>query len=623
MTNHFIRSVVETARPDLASSDGLRLAKKLTELEEKCQFASGQDNDGSLKLLYVHLVREAIHIENVYLCLLALKKLKLNNLLRFFNLDLATPREILKLVSNYFQIDEPNQQKTTREQVTTRNSILPGVENYVITDQDLKLVKSFHIGLRAQGMPTQLIQLRDAQDNETEENFGDALTLYESSGTHYENFLRVSMKHLMCASHDVLQKYCKDKIELRSIWFNYLIECGRYIDAISFCDSIGDETSSLYVKHIKQQRGNQVNELLPGEVREFLLAGQAKWTNARQLDMASSIAGGFGQQKSLFAEIAAHHLKHDRLNLALSMSLTFGQANQILDQYLARHDYHPINLGSLSRSGAVYFSNSQLLYHLINAACYGLNTNPIVIKSACIDLGLLDELLQMIALQHDPNDQLLGHMLERLEGIMESGLQERLDMIDPKLSKSTMSAVLRFLKREDERETSMKMITIMIAAINIFLMKLDPLAPSSTIAQSVSNLEIMFDGLSEYLEELTFNATDDLVRAINNLVIAIKSRLDALADSEIIRDNFMKIVDKIAGLCLIDARYKSAAILYSQVEDNVSAIKALMRTGETDTVMNYALLVRDITVNRITINYIKHLKLEPEVIEDFIRRSKL
>lgn len=618
MANDFIWNILESARDDLVSDEVPKLEKKLAELDEECcQFFSHQDRDDSFKLLSVQLVKEAIKITNVQLCLLALKRLKLNQLISLLNPDITSSSEIFKLVSNYFQLGELEADPTDTK---TGHRLVPET-NLDHDKQGSNAIKS-----SVQEPSNVLSQLKTAQDNETEENFGDALSLYESTGTCHANFLRVSMKHLMCASHDVLQKYCTDRFDLQPVWFDYLLECKRFKDAVGFCESIGDKPPGLLSKSAKQQRGNKLLELLPNELHEFALASLVKWTDVRQLDTVASIGTNDRDIRSQQAEISTHYLKHDNLNIALSIAFSLNRADLVLDQYLARADEHPINLNSVCRHGSVYFNNAHLLRHLMNVICYNMTPDRIIIKSVCMNLGLLDELLQMLPASYNSSDFALSQLLDRLEVTIESGSPEKLDTIDPQLRKSTMTTVFRFIEQEGERNLTLQLVTIMISAITIYLLKLDPTGGSlqtTSGGPSVVNLESMFESISQYLEGSTFNVSDSLVRATNNLVIAIKGKLDALADSEIIRDSFMKIVDKIAGLCLIDARYKSAAILYSQVEDNVNAVKALMRTGETDTVMNYALLVRDITVNRITINYIKHLKLEPEIIEDFIRRSKL
>lgn len=609
-----LKNIFSSLRADLVAEQDLSLSKRLVELEARSeQKFNGRDlnQDDELKLLLIYFVKEAVQTNDVKLCLFALIKLDPNNPIRLINLESMSSVETLKLVANYFQL--VNQDRIQRETTTLSPS-------RITTEESDQTETPNYSNCFDQDMPSQLASLKEAKTNEIDENFKEALTLFELSGTRSANFLRVSIKHLMCASDEFLQKYCLNKPDLRLVWFDYLLQSGRVEDAAIFCDTINDEATSLSLKVIKLHDCDKLNGFLPEEIREF--AREVKWNSARQIDLLISIRGQ-NDIECLIAELASHHLKHDNLECALIFSVSIGRAYLALDQYLAQSADEPIDLNLLNNYGNIYFENSHLLHYLSNAFCYNLATKREVIHDVCINLGLLGEFLQNFT-GDSPTDELyLDRLIRSLESAIESGSVDNCELIDPNPKEATLNEIFRIMKRDGAREVGIKLVTIVILIINVFLMKLNSDEKSSADDQSISCLESIFKLLGAQLDEVILSASENLIRATNNLVIAVKSKLDALVDSEIIRSSFVRIVDKVAGLCLIDARYKSAAILYSQIEDNVNAVKALMRTGEADTVMNYALLVRDITVNRITINYIKHLRLEPTVIENFIRQNKL
>lgn len=262
-----------------------------------------------------------------------------------------------------------------------------------------------------------------------------------------------------------------------------------------------------------------------------------------------------------------------------------------------------------------------LLAALTNNLCRQEVPDRRILLTRFLKLGLLDELLQLLAQTSQSGDQDFARSLEHIEKLIENRYFNTLDAVNPTLRKTTLEFVLDMLKDEDDKHLTTSVITIVIFTTTIFLIKLD-VSDAATVNESMPDLEVAFDFLAKYLKQLTFAASDTLMRATNVLVVAIKSKLDTLADNELIRESFKTLIETVAGKCLIESRYKSAAMLYSQIEDNVSAIKALMRAGEVETVINFALLVRDINVNRIAINYLRHLRVDVKILDNFIARMK-
>lgn len=274
------------------------------------------------------------------------------------------------------------------------------------------------------------------------------------------------------------------------------------------------------------------------------------------------------------------------------------------------------------RQESAHEASSAILELISDNIRYQKTPNRRILVTHFLKLGLIDELLQLfLRTSHSTGKEIITS-IEYFEQLIDNKFYDTLETINPKLKLTTLELVLETLHEELDKDLTINIVCVVFFATNIFLLKLDT-SNERLLTSSMPSLELLFTYLAKYLKELPLRASDVLVRATNNLVISVKDKLDALADNATIRENFKTIVETVAEQCLIESRYKGAAMLYSQIEDNVNAIKSLMRAGDVDTVVDFALLVRDITVNRITINYLKHLKVDVKKIEDFITRSKI
>lgn len=137
-------------------------------------------------------------------------------------------------------------------------------------------------------------------------------------------------------------------------------------------------------------------------------------------------------------------------------------------------------------------------------------------------------------------------------------------------------------------------------------------------------LSLFTDGSSKDHSKLViqFAASDLLIKSSSLLLKTAKLNFDQIQSSDIARDCLRDLVQLVADQCMMDGRYKQAAALHNQIEDHRSALKALMRVGDVDVVIEYAYLIQDVTIHRITLNYLRHIRAPPELIEDFESRIR-
>lgn len=83
-----------------------------------------------------------------------------------------------------------------------------------------------------------------------------------------------------------------------------------------------------------------------------------------------------------------------------------------------------------------------------------------------------------------------------------------------------------------------------------------------------------------------------------------------------------KLAAALAEMALRQGKYVIAAKLFNSLGDRSGSIKALIRTGETEKVINYANIARDKAVFRIAANYLQTVNYEDaKVIETFYKKA--
>lgn len=476
---------------------------------------------------------------------------------------------------------------------------------------------------------SRIILFKLAQQNELESDFPAAIINFEKSGTLEHNIARVLIKRHLNFAYSELQTYCSGQKTLRKFFIEYSIECDKLSDLhlneneTQIYDPV-TQMRVIFEKFSAEEAENIIIKPLSSGIKEFIfdLSGD-KWLNKRKLDSMMSMGMGFSSTR-LQLSLLAHY--YQRSGCAKKASSVF----LLLNQEEAALNLLPKNLDSNTSLRTIFnlSTKSQLSLKAIDYFLYtdkkakskNKSHDTKALFDSCLKLGLINEALLAFAADSYKDQKMLFTAISSLENALEDKYNSGIYDINPFISNLTLRLLKDFLQGDQIIATHV--ITIIVLCLTAILHKIN-LSSLESADLFIGKSELMFINLSEYLKCSNFDASSELVRATNKLITMVKGKLEALSGSDVVRKVFKQLVECTADRCMIEGQHKSAAMLYSQLEDNVSAVKALMRLGDADLVMNFSVLVRDITVNRITINYLKHLKVDPSVLEDFVARSKI
>lgn len=87
-------------------------------------------------------------------------------------------------------------------------------------------------------------------------------------------------------------------------------------------------------------------------------------------------------------------------------------------------------------------------------------------------------------------------------------------------------------------------------------------------------------------------------------------------------DEQRELLTTLADTALQQSEYVMAAKLYNGLGDRLNSMKALIRSGQTQKIINYANVARDKTVYRLAVNYLQTINHEDEkLIATFQKKS--
>lgn len=646
----FIKDLILSNSNSLLVSDGFSLRENVKALEERCKREFAEENEDELfPFLWIKLVDTSLKNQNLKLALLIIAKLKLTQLALILKSTLnSTQSDISHLltfvyIASHFQMTEHvskfldllrrAQQKIDLD-LDKQKELSYLYINSNQWDEAFRWSDTISHDDNEELLNQQVLSYKLAIQYEIDEEYSQALVYFEKSTTIENNLPRVIIKQFNKSALHELKKYCTSHENLHK----FLNDYSSYCDILNTdLHSLHDDTShltSLKIMSLKLEAKEIEKRILlsvPNQMRDFILDTSCdKWLNKQKLE--SMLSMGAILSSSLYrVQIAALASSYYNVNCIRKASSIY----LLLNQHELASNMVAQDLETCSGMQLItqFTQPSRLLAHTIdffhrkqsskskNKSTYIKSKSSRAIFHACLKLGLINEAL--IAFAQDPHkdEKVLSTAINLIESSIEERYTRSLDNINPILPKQTFK-ILSILLQERDKIIATHVINIIILSLTITLYKFNTNSIEHTQI-FIPHLEIMFSNLSDYFQTSKFHASNGLIRAMNNLITVVKDKLDALSDSDIIRNAFKQIVDSTANRCMIESQYKSAAMLYSKLEDNVSAVKALMRLGEIDIVINYSLLVRDLTVNRITINYLKHLKVDLSVIEDFITRTKV
>lgn len=628
-----LKEFVSLTGTNLTANDEHVLRKEVLKLEEKCeaQFRDSEPED-LRRRLWIHLVELSVELQNVHLSLLAVAKLKLAQLALLLHstlrqktpLDEDTKLLALYYVASYFGMSTTFETRLTQIWSSAQQEHL--LELFINSGRwtsAIDFIDSSSMRPQEKELKKRLIYRKLALHLELEGNYPEALENYERSGGPRGDVLRVLLKQHKNLAFGKLRSCCLPSGgSSRSFWFDFLLSSGGRLSAseknelrcdyrLSLASSFRDFEKSILAE-------------IPEKVKSFFKdTDPSKWADRRRIDYIISYGASLNSDTRLqLAHLASRYQETNSISKACNLYLCLDQlaalfylSPRLMDRASSlKLVYHYGDAIQLASSLISFERNAANNDHSSRAEETRRSKESALLFVSYMRLGLIDEALNMIAAGWTEDEAAIVKGIEHLEGSVEKRFACSLDDIDPVIEGATLVRVLNTRKRQ---VFLTHVITIVILAITVLLNKME-----NNPNKAMKRLESMFSLASECFVGPNFATSDALIRSMGVLVEAVKDKLDLLADYDAIRDAFRQMVLATADRCMIEGRYKSAAMLYNHIEDYKSAVKSLMRMGDLEVVINYSLLVRDITVNRITINYLKHLNADQAIIKDFIARSQ-
>lgn len=132
---------------------------------------------------------------------------------------------------------------------------------------------------------------------------------------------------------------------------------------------------------------------------------------------------------------------------------------------------------------------------------------------------------------------------------------------------------------------------------------LEALRSDSEIVDIVIDLILLCKSSKEYL-------LDNIIQEYNVQVDdALIERVEALTTSRGSSDTLTQL---LADLSLKQGRYLIAAKMFNSIGDRINSVKALIRSGDTEKVIKYAMIARNKSVYKITANYLQTVDYHDE-----------
>lgn len=664
------RNLIESFGQKIAlRGRGESVREELENLERVwVQQLNPQQIEDAQRALWIRLVPISIEANNVDLALLLVAKLKLVRLVNIIQSTLipkATKLGVavaLNYVANEFGLEsnldlndllniEPDKPRSLFDiDQLTQLHVHKARWSEALDSTD----RAFD-GLQAD-LNRRRIRFRWARFLEADDNFTAAIEQHELAQTESDHVIRLLLKqHLNRASQEI-RNYClSSSRDLSSLTIqNFKIfaerpEIREQIRSVWANRHLGCYTSQLFPQIASIDRGEidwlerRTYEALPDvNTRDLITSNEI---DSRTVGILMNAGSSLSEiPRSRLADLTSWYYRDPSRSMSVSkMHLVLGVPEgftrvkssdrwtqlEMITPHLVDHELLGIELCELLGR-----------HRGQQVKCRGL-------AFMLIRLGLADEALHEIAvlLEEESGHVALSELVEWFGTTIETRIarEEGWNWIDPVLSEATLLELHEILLRDreaEEKQQATDVIRYVIFALIIFLDKLnnnDEESEQQTTTNLVSSgksnwlqkMEIMFKYLGKILNDFGLSLGEEntnnhgIIKATSLLMKAAKSKLDAIQNSEMILNSFRQLVDRVASRCLMESRYKQAASLFSQMGNQIEACKCLMRTGDIEVVIKFAILTNDIAVNRITLNYLRHLNTSQDVIRDFMARTKL
>lgn len=520
-----------------------------------------------------------------------------------------------------------------------------------------------------------LMFYEQAMTHEWEENFNDSLKCHDRADSLKTNTLRLALKRFPENSD-------ANQIEMDSqgeAWVDYatiFTDSDKIRAQLDKCDNEDMlEVVPLFRLYLQLdfESANQLAlELMPEVIQNYVRGSMdnSKMQNEEQSQqiLRDNCSLLTVRQKFQLAEVANHAierddfdragtilvcLKQDKLHLSLiddDKLLTEASIGSLIRMHEPTNDTSIDLIGLFERQRRIAKSRGKKRFQDKK----NLEESSPVLAKLCLTMGLLDECLRILISSIRLNkDTSRSSLLEACDSLaneikdMENSssskfgnkqLRQYQSRLSTSIRHETIQLATELLANgeQTDRESISAVITFVVLVLILAIQRKPanndkkPQTPTEELPEInfwLSRIESLATHLSALLDQFNastaqLSSSDQLVRACSWLLKSAKANFEQISASEIARDCLRQLVQSVAGRCLMEGRYKQAASLHNQIEDYVNAVKALMRLGDLNVVIEYAMLVHDVTVHRISLNFLKHMRAPPELIEDFENRIR-
>ncbi|XP_075591572.1 intraflagellar transport protein rempA [Dermatophagoides farinae] len=112
----------------------------------------------------------------------------------------------------------------------------------------------------------------------------------------------------------------------------------------------------------------------------------------------------------------------------------------------------------------------------------------------------------------------------------------------------------------------------------------------------LSSNQEQFDSITQLIHQFGIDLNDQIMEKLEQFVSK--------------HSNNQSLMNTIAELCLEKGNYQLAAKLYNKIGKRVDSIKALIRTGQSDKIIQFANVARDRTVFKLAANFLQTINYE-------------
>lgn len=460
-----------------------------------------------------------------------------------------------------------------------------------------------------------------------------------------ENFLQLMDERQIAELYRLQDKWteafkCNDNIELKNIYFQYgkQLEMENNIsDAIVYYEKCGNTSQ---VVRMLFENDNLV------ELKNYCLKKQND--NGQ---MNNELVSWFGQycesQSEYLAALEMYKLSEDYYNLVriLCQSGHVDQAVELVDEQL-NYQPHYVNDKSILPDNLSLTLVGQDPVHHVGTLQPKLTAAVLFVAKhlESIDSILsIDYYLKCSAIRHafrvsianEHYDKMVDIVVEHFssneaQSILEKYFPDENDFRLKSVNEESMAmlyykcqqtkrAILfsiqyrlwNFLRNLTEQELEKEERNFVLEQSELKLI-LDNLKEDTSLFDIVIDLILMSDQ----------RHYDLITKLINQYGIELNDSLMGKLEAYISKHQNQALMNTIAELCLEKGNYQLAAKLFNKIGNRIDSIKALIRTGQADKIIQFANVARDKQVFKLAANFLQTINYEDtNLVEKFYTKA--